>query len=97
MTRNAVIALSAAFAALCLAAPAGGVFAQDKGVAIEPYRLPLTDKAVLAKASALKEAGKLLSADRVSAGLKSPTPAALKLAPVSTTPLAPREIAARAR
>lgn len=96
MNRSTLVAIFVVVASF-LALPCCPLMAQDKNVSIEPYRLPLSDRSITAKAKALKDAGKLLSRDKILAQMKSPEPASLKLPRVSTKPLDPRDIAARAR
>ncbi len=101
MARTAAVAVALSTMmgalALILATSPAQLHAQDSGVAIEPLQLPLADGAVLAKAKALKDGGKLLSREQVQAGMMSPKPETLKLLPVSTRAMKPREIASRAR
>jgi hypothetical protein len=97
MSRSAPISLTAAIAALAVAAASGGLCAQDFGVAIEPLRLPQTDSRIVGQATELKNAHKLMSDKQVAAGLISPKPAALTLPAPSTKILPPREVALRAK
>ncbi len=96
MNRSALVAIFAV-AASFLALPCRALMGQDSNVSIEPYRLPLSDKSIIAQAKSLKDAGKLLSRAKLLAQMKSPEPATLRLPKVSTRPLKPRDIAARAR
>ena len=86
---------------LCLACltvlattPAG---AQAVGVPIENDEILYEDAPLVAKAAALKEAGKLLAIQQINAALKSPKPAPLVLPAPSNRRLEPRAIAALGR
>lgn len=96
MNRSALVAIFAV-AASFLALPCRALMAQDSNVSIEPYRMPLSDKSIIAQAKCLRDAGKLLSRTKILAQMKSPKPVTLKLPRVSTRPLKPRDIAVRAR
>ncbi|MEO5713686.1 MAG: serine protease [Luteolibacter sp.] len=67
--------------------------AQAVGVPIESDEVLVEDAPLVAKAAALKQAGKLLSIKQVEAALKSPKPSPLVLPLPSTNRLEPRAIA----
>lgn len=67
--------------------------AQAVGVPIENDEILTEDAPLVAKATALKQAGKLLSIQQVNAALKSPRPAPLVLPALSTCRLEPRAVA----
>jgi hypothetical protein len=70
--------------------PAG---AQAVGVPIESDEFLIEDAPLVAKATVLKQAGKLLGIKQVKAALKSPAPAPLVLPAVATRRLEPRVLA----
>ena len=76
---------------------AGAARAQAPGEPIERSGAPSEDLSLVAKAKALREAGRLLDKARVTAQLAAPHPARLELPAPQTRLLPPREIAARAR
>ncbi len=71
--------------------------AQAVGVPIENDEVLTEDAPLGAKATALKQAGKLLGVKQVRAALKSPQPAALVLPAASARQLEPRELAGLGR
>ena len=73
------------------------VFAQAPGVPIERDEILTDDAQLVAKATALKDSGKLLSNKQISAALKSPSPAPLVLPAPSAERLEPRALAERGR
>lgn len=73
------------------------VFAQAPGVPIERDEILIDDAPLVAKAAALKDAGKLLSIRQITAALKSPEPARLVLPAPSAERLEPRALAERGR
>lgn len=75
----------------------GSAFAQAPGVPIVTTKPGKADEPLLEKAKVLREAGKLLKAEDISALLKAPAPGPIQLPAVSTTPLRGRQVAERAR
>ena len=73
------------------------IFAQASGVPIECDEILADDALLVAKASVLKDAGKLLSNKQITALLKSPKPAPLVLPAPSVDRLEPRALAERGR
>ncbi len=71
--------------------------AQIAGISIESDDLLTEDGALVAKATVLKQAGKLLSLKQVKVALKFPTPAPLLLPAPLTDRLEPRVLAERGR
>ena len=88
-------AIAAIFAAAVLFP--SSLRAQAPDVPIESTEPLMLDEALLEKAKALREGGKLLTREKVTALLQSPVPAALTLPEPNVKPLAGREIAERAR
>ncbi|MEO7319493.1 MAG: serine protease [Chthoniobacteraceae bacterium] len=88
-------AIAAIFAAALLLPPT--LRAQAPDVPIESTEPLMLNGALLEKAKALREGGKLLSKEKVAGLLQNPVPAALTLSEPNTKPLAGREIAERAR
>jgi S1-C subfamily serine protease len=71
--------------------------AQAPGVPIERDEMLTDDAPLVAKATALRDAGKLLSNKQIADALKSPKPAPLALPAPSTQRLEPRALAERGR
>lgn len=90
MIRNSALGLTCS---LVLGMSGNSAHAQVVGVPIESDEVLIEDAPLVAKATALKQAGKLLSIKQVEAFLKSPKPAPLVLPAPSTSRLEPRAIA----
>ena len=73
------------------------VFAQAPGVAIESQEPLMNNPEILAKAGRLREAGALLSKEKVAEQLSKPTGGPVDLAEPASRTLSGRELAARAR
>jgi len=95
--RSISIPAAIAVAVTAFAVAPAPLVAQDAGVAIEPARLPLSDRGIIGEALKLKEAGKLLDSNQIDAALRRPDPARLDLPAPSTLRLSAREVAARGR
>ena len=88
--KNFALCCASALAFSMTCTPAG---AQAMGVFIENDNILTEDAPLVAQATVLKQAGKLLGIKQVSAALKSPTPAPLVLPAPATRRLEPRELA----
>jgi len=73
------------------------LWAQAPGVPIENNHLSMKDPALIAKAQALRDAGKLLGKDQVIAAMKALPSVEVALPAANTRQLEPREIAVRGR
>lgn len=83
--------------ALVFHASVQSLSAQAAGVPIENDESLIDDAPLVAKAEALKQAGKLWGVKQVKAALKTPRPAALSLPAASAKRLEPRDLAALGR
>lgn len=72
-------------------------FAQAPGVSIESTQPLFKNEPLIEKAKVLREAGKLLTTEKIAEMLKSPQPCAIQLPERGTKPLRGREVADHAR